>query len=187
MLLYHGASFRKSDHATPEDIMAQPIWLNDMIKIDNKYVFKQTWISNGIFFINDLIDEHGTFYNQQTVCEKYNLNINFLEYYGLIAAIPPDWKNKLRDCNKMENISSKHLTYMRENRKVTKYFTNILIEMLKYLYNCKCNYRLPTFEQAISYVKYYKTIELHSCIYYSATKARKVKDKWEIISHAFQL
>ena len=57
----------------------------------------------------------------------------------------------------------------------------------KYLYNCKCNYRLPTFEQAISYVKYYKTIELHSCIYYSATKARKVKDKWEIISHAFQL
>ena len=84
-------------------------------------------------FINDLIDEYGTFYNQQTVCETYNLYINLLEYYGLIAAIPPDWKNKLRDCNILENISSKHLTYtsMREKRKFTRYFTNILIEMLQ--------------------------------------------------------
>ena len=53
-----------------------------------------------------------------TVCEKYNLNINFLEYYGLIAAIPADWKNKFRDCNKFENILSKHLTYQREIKKL---------------------------------------------------------------------
>ena len=303
--------------------MAQPLWLNNLIKIDNKHIFKKTWVKKGIFFVNDLIDENGNIYSKQTLCEKYNLPVTFLEYYGLIAAIPMEWKNTVKGCNKLENVSCKNVVYLREHQKVTKYFTKLLIERLKpdtissktkwdiklnlaldddkwvkinnqtfqlsddtllrtfqykinnrilytndklyifkltdtelcsfctetketllhhlwechfvktmwirlkealnnalqtniplqpevfifniyegeysgvvntcfllikqYIYNCKCNDKLPSFEQAISYVKYYKNIEISSCFYYSASKAKQTKERWEYISQVFHL
>ena len=71
-------------------------------------------------FVNDLIDENGNIYSKQTLCQKYNLPVTFLEYYGIIAAIPIEWKNTVKDCNKLENVSCKNVVYLREHQKVTK-------------------------------------------------------------------
>ena len=105
--------------------------LNNLIKINNKHIFKKTWVKKGIFFVNELIDENGNIYSKQTLCEKYNLPVTFLEYYGIIAAIPIEWKNTVKGCNKLENVSCKNVVYLRDNQKVTKYFTKLLIERLK--------------------------------------------------------
>ena len=47
----------------PETILAQLLWYNKQIKIDNKSIFKKKCVKSGIFYINDLIDHNGSFLN----------------------------------------------------------------------------------------------------------------------------
>ena len=35
----------------PETILAQPLWYNKQIKIDNKSVFNKKWVKSGIFLL----------------------------------------------------------------------------------------------------------------------------------------
>ncbi len=124
-------SFHATDHATPENIMAQPIWLNKNIKIDSKPIFYKRWTQKGIFFINDLLNENGSFYSSRDIRQKYNLQINILEYLGLLSAIPQVWKNMIKNHAKLTDVTSKIFRYLKENKKVTKYFTALAIEKLK--------------------------------------------------------
>ena len=32
-----------------ESVLAQPLWYNKQIKIDNKSIFKKKWVKSGIF------------------------------------------------------------------------------------------------------------------------------------------
>ena len=56
--------------------------------------------------------------------------IAVLDFYGLLSAIPREWKIKLKDCNKLEDVSSPYITYLKKQIKFTKYFTNIQVEKL---------------------------------------------------------
>ena len=38
------------------------IWQNNKITVDRKPIFYEHYITNGVIFIHDLIDEHGQFY-----------------------------------------------------------------------------------------------------------------------------
>ena len=124
------ATLRDSSTATPEAILSQPLWLNNNIKINNKTIIKPSWIKNDIFFVNDLIDETGNFLPYEEFVRKFPVNTNILDFYGLLSAIPREWKIKLKDCNKLEDVSSSHITYLKKHLKVTKYFTNIQVEKL---------------------------------------------------------
>ena len=42
---------------------------------------------NGVLFVNDLFDENGSFYEYNLFCEKSNVRINILHYYGLRNAL----------------------------------------------------------------------------------------------------
>jgi hypothetical protein len=45
------------------------------------------------FFINDLISlDNQKMYTFNEFVNTYNVNINFVEYYGIIRAIPNYWK-----------------------------------------------------------------------------------------------
>ncbi len=59
-------------------------------------------LDKGIHFINDIVKEDGTFYTQHELQVMYNININFLHYYGLIKAVKT-WGKRL----KIENIGHK--------------------------------------------------------------------------------
>ena len=124
------ATLRDSSTATPETILSQPLWLNNNIKINNKTIIKHSWIKNDIFFVNDLINETGNFLSYEEFVRKFPVNTNILDFYGLLSAIPREWKIKLKDCNKLEDVSSSHITYLKKHLKVTKYFTNIQVEKL---------------------------------------------------------
>ena len=52
------------------NILSQPIWLF--------YVF----------FINDIISEDKQFLSYQEFQNKYMISTNFLEYYGIVGAVP---------------------------------------------------------------------------------------------------
>jgi hypothetical protein len=50
------------------------------------------------FFINDLISpDNKKLYTFNEFVVTYNVNINFVEYYGIISAIPNNWKQIILD------------------------------------------------------------------------------------------
>jgi hypothetical protein len=49
----------------------------------------------GIYYINDLLKDDGSFCTLQELQDKHKQNSHFLEYNGLIYAIPQNGKIKL--------------------------------------------------------------------------------------------
>ena len=47
-----------------------------------------------ILFINDLVNENITFLTFEEFRNKYQVNIAFLDYYGLIHCIPQEYNKK---------------------------------------------------------------------------------------------
>ena len=84
----------------PESILSQPLWFNSSIKIDGNPIFYQNWCNRDIFFINDLIDETGIFMNYHVFTRKYDLNISYISYAGILSSIPRDWKRIIKDYGK---------------------------------------------------------------------------------------
>ena len=69
-----------------EDTLSMNIWNNDNFKIDNKPIFLKKWFDKKIYYVKDVINKN-TFYTFEEITSVYNLQTNFLEYYGLINTI----------------------------------------------------------------------------------------------------
>ena len=73
--------------------MACPIFYNGDIKLGNKIIFNKSCFENGIKFINDITKENGSMYTYDELNTTYNVNINFLQYTGLVKSII-EWRKK---------------------------------------------------------------------------------------------
>ena len=57
------------------------------------------------YFINDLISPDNKKYTFTEFVNTYNVNVNFVEYYDIIGAIPNSWKQIiLRENIKLDRI-----------------------------------------------------------------------------------
>ena len=55
--------------------------------------FFHHWYVYGIKLIKDIIDKNGKPMSPQDLHNKYGIDMsNYLEYYGLIGALPKSWK-----------------------------------------------------------------------------------------------
>ena len=64
-----------------EDICNSSIWFNK--QLGARYTFYLNWSRKGINVINDIIDNRGNVLSQDTLTERYKININFLHYYSI--------------------------------------------------------------------------------------------------------
>ena len=69
-----------------EQILKSPLFYNRNIKIDRKYVFYKTWYDKGIRFVNDLVNQNGSFYSYQEVGNDGN-PLSILKYQGFIDSL----------------------------------------------------------------------------------------------------
>ncbi|XP_063408202.1 uncharacterized protein LOC134691566 [Mytilus trossulus] len=117
----------------PSDILSQPLFLNENIMIDGKTAFYKRWIQNNVFFINDLIQENGEFYNYDGFIRNYNIKTTFLEFYGLILALPKEWKNIIHSqvFIKLNIVSHKIVTAIKTVDKVSKHLYKFFLEKIK--------------------------------------------------------
>ena len=79
------------------------------ILIAKKTVFYKHWFDAGISKIDDLLNGQNGFLNWQEFRSKFNLNVPFTQYYGLINAIPVKWKTNLENpvrAQAVENTAS---------------------------------------------------------------------------------
>ena len=87
-----------STRNTPAEIQqfqTHPIFFNETIKIGNETIYNKSCIENGIKYIHGITKEDGNIYTYDELKTTYNVNINFLQYSGLIRSVL-DWKKKLR-------------------------------------------------------------------------------------------
>ena len=70
-----------------DDYLNEPIWLNKDIQINKKCTFIKKMYDSGTYIINDLIDESGAFLSFNEYCITFSVNVNFIEYNGLLLAI----------------------------------------------------------------------------------------------------
>ena len=57
--------------------LSQPIWQNDIVKVGGKCVYYRHWFEKGIYFINDLVDAQGNFYDFNYIRNNFNIPTNF--------------------------------------------------------------------------------------------------------------
>ena len=68
--------------------------------------FIGNYVKKVSFFINDFIspDDKKKMYTFNEFVDTYNVNINFVEYYGIISTIPNNWNQIIQDENiKLDN------------------------------------------------------------------------------------
>ena len=65
----------------------EPIWYNKYIKINKKSIYNHVMFNSGVRTINDLLDNEGKFLSLELFSVKFQINVNFIEYNGIIAAI----------------------------------------------------------------------------------------------------
>ena len=73
------------------------VWNNRKILVGKKPVFYQTWYDAGITKISDILNQNQDFLKWHEFAIKFNLNVPFTTYYGLVNAIPKIWKANLRN------------------------------------------------------------------------------------------
>ena len=83
-----------TDPSSADEYGNEIIWNNRFIRIDGKPIFFLSWYQKGVIKICDRLND-GRFLSRAEFQEKYGLKVNFLKYFGLLSAIPSEWKNSL--------------------------------------------------------------------------------------------
>ena len=64
------------------------------IKKKNLSIFWKCLFDKRIYFVQDLLNRDGKFLSLETIQRKYNVQLNYLKYFQLIAAIADYLKRK---------------------------------------------------------------------------------------------
>lgn len=89
----------------PTKIATQSIWFNSYIKVRNKVIFYPTAHEAGIRFLYNLWNEsQQQFFTYPQLIQIYGVNsLTFLEYYGILSAIPRSWVAQLKETTQLVN------------------------------------------------------------------------------------
>ena len=64
------------------------LWNNHDITIEGKSLYWRRWTDNGIYYIQDLLNENGKFLTFEEFNRKYNMSANVLNFFQVLASIP---------------------------------------------------------------------------------------------------
>ena len=92
---YYEINYKKPEEI--ENITNQIIWFNSNIKIDNRTIYYQKWEEKNIIKLQDILDNEGKIMEKGEIQRELNINIDFLTYYSIKAAIPKIWLKQLQN------------------------------------------------------------------------------------------
>jgi len=130
------------------------IWNNRFIRINRKTIYYKTWVNKGILRISDLIDTDDHFLSFENSKCKFGVRCTFLDYAGVLAAIPKAWKSEIvgnivkGDGKPLKTFSNGHaISSTRKARLMLaeKSFSPPIVEinLKKQVPNVKAVYELP--------------------------------------------
>ena len=78
------------------DVENEVIWNNRFITIAGKSVFLRPWYEAGVKYIKDLMSPDGNLLTFNEFQHIFGIKTHFLQYLGLLNAIPTSWKKLLK-------------------------------------------------------------------------------------------
>ena len=103
------------------------IWLNSLIRIDNKPFFYKSWFHAGVKDVKDLLDDSNyNFLSYTAFITRYKITTNYLEYYKVVSAL----EHFRKKCSNNQNFTTleKATDNLFSSEKVCKTFYQILIK-----------------------------------------------------------
>lgn len=76
------------------------------------------------------MERDGGFMTLEGFNNKYNLNVNFIDFHGLINTVPREWRQTILNSTPFEEVNNKYINLLKSMEKPTKYFYRILIEKI---------------------------------------------------------
>lgn len=75
------------------------LWHNSLIRVRNSPIYHKTWATKGVREVRHLMKEENSFLSLAEFRERFNIEINYLNFHGIIAAIRPQRKLLLGNDN----------------------------------------------------------------------------------------
>lgn len=72
---------------------------NSLIRVGNSPIYHKTWATKGVREVRYLMKEENSFLSLAEFRERFNIEINYLNFHGIIAAIRPQRKLLTRNDN----------------------------------------------------------------------------------------
>ena len=91
--------FKDMQDNTKPGIKNTIIWNNKDMKTDNNTIFFRTWFSRGVSTRENFLDHNLDFITHEELKTRHQIKINFLTYYGVINAIPNEYKKSIKQTN----------------------------------------------------------------------------------------
>ena len=117
-------------------------------------MYNKAWVNKGVLKISDLLDNHDQFLSFENFKRKFNVRCTFLDYGGVIAAIPKAWKNEITsniardvsepsnaDTNNHDTVTAKQARLMLAEKSFSPPTVEITLSNL--VTNVKDVYELP--------------------------------------------
>ena len=90
--------FANIDDLSDKEIIGQWLWDNSHILKQNSPIFEKQLVCKGMNFVRDVVSGDGRVYSWDIISPRFQLKpTEFLKWYGLINAIPSQWKKKIQD------------------------------------------------------------------------------------------
>ena len=159
--------YKKIKLDNPEEVVAEPIFFNENINVNDKLLKVVEWIEYGVYKICHFLNLDGSFMSLDEFVRKYHFRVNFLTYAGVICAIRKFLQRThvtIPDNSAKEN--SKAFSIVIQQIKGSKHFYDRLVEnTLKPKFCDKWSRKL---DRDINW----------STTFYKIQKIKEVKLKW---------
>ena len=92
-----------------EQLKAQNLWQNSLIRVGNKPIHYKSWSSKGVRSVGHLLKDSTHFLSFEDFTERFNIKTNFLTFQGVISAIKALWKSNEEN---LHNITTNYQTFI---------------------------------------------------------------------------
>ena len=76
-----------------EQLKAQNVWQNSLIRVGNKPIHFKSWSSKGVRNVGHLMKDSTHFLSFEDFTGRFNIKTNFLTFQGVISTIKALWKS----------------------------------------------------------------------------------------------
>ena len=77
----------KDENKDWTNFLANTVWLNKQVKIDKRTIFYPEWFNRGVKFVNDFVNDDGSFLTLDQFSNKFGFCVIFLQYNGVLSSL----------------------------------------------------------------------------------------------------
>ncbi len=98
-------------HHEPENILAENLWYNPNVNINNALFSPKTWYDKGLRTVSDILDNNLNYFSADQLRLLYGVECSFLHVLSLRQALPYEWRKIItnRKCSPLSATPKHHI------------------------------------------------------------------------------